>query len=142
MVHLKGKHIYPAIIALNTQIGIKEIDAIRQSHDHDEIGHFNPSVRTLTSFSAENQIIPTLKSNGVLYVQTCPSGGRISGKSSVMKLNGWNWEDAAIVKEDGMHINWPQRYHYWNHHWSSGRGKVNKKHSGEVDRLYNYLDIK
>ena len=30
-----------------------------------------------------------------LMAQIAPKGGRITGTSSVMKMNGWNWEDAA-----------------------------------------------
>jgi hypothetical protein len=88
----------------------------------------------------ENLIIPTLKSNGILFAQSCPKGGRISGKSALIKLDGWNWEDAIIVKESAIHINWPQRYHYWYWHWNSGRGKENKKLAEETDRLFDYFE--
>ncbi|HEC0150861.1 TPA: hypothetical protein R1Q12_005241, partial [Escherichia coli] len=39
--------------------------------------------------------------------QVTPQGGTIAGSSSVMQLDAWNWEDAAIKKDDAMHLTWP-----------------------------------
>ena len=46
--------------------------------------------------------------NGVLITQVTPRGGRISGQSSIMSLFGWNWEDATLLKDDGLHLNFPE----------------------------------
>jgi imidazolonepropionase-like amidohydrolase len=43
----------------------------------------------------------------VLITQATPRGGLISGTSAIMNLSGWNWEDATIVANDGIHVNWP-----------------------------------
>jgi hypothetical protein len=40
--------------------------------------------------------------------QITPRGGLVSGTSSIVMLDGWNWEDAAYKIDDGIHINWPQ----------------------------------
>ena len=34
--------------------------------------------------------------------------GIITGSSSIMKMDGWNWEDATILADDGIHLEWPQ----------------------------------
>jgi imidazolonepropionase-like amidohydrolase len=39
--------------------------------------------------------------------QVVPVGGTISGTTSVMELDGWNWEDAAYKSEEGVYMNWP-----------------------------------
>ena len=31
----------------------------------------------------------------------------ISGRSSVMRTDCWNWEDGAVLQDDGIHVNWP-----------------------------------
>ena len=39
--------------------------------------------------------------------QICPKGGTISGSSSVVHFDAWNWEDAVIKMDEGIHLNWP-----------------------------------
>jgi imidazolonepropionase-like amidohydrolase len=111
--HLEGKHVYPGFIAPNSRLGLVEIDAVRASRDFDDVGIFNPHVRSLTAFNTESRITPTVRSNGVLVAQVAPTGGRISGTSSIFKLDSWNWEDGVIVEDDGIHLNWPDANYRW-----------------------------
>jgi imidazolonepropionase-like amidohydrolase len=104
-----GKHLYPGFILMNSTIGLREIDAIRSTLDYDETGNITPEVRAITSYNTDSKIIPTIRFNGVLIAQSTPRGGLISGQSSVVQLDAWNWEDAAIKMEEGMHVNWPNR---------------------------------
>jgi len=107
---LGGKHIYPGMIAPNSTIGIKEVDAVRATRDFAEIGDVNPNVRSAVAYNTDSRIIPTVRSNGVLLVQSAPQGGLVSGSSSVFKLHGWNWEDALVKTDDGIYLNWPAAY--------------------------------
>jgi hypothetical protein len=52
-------------------------------------------------------VIPTVRSNGVLLAQVVGNSGVINGSSAVMQLDAWNWED-ALIREDGVFINWPE----------------------------------
>lgn len=104
-----GKHVYPGFILTNSTIGLREIDAVRSTIDYDETGNITPEVRAITTYNTDSKIIPTIRFNGVLIAQSTPRGGLISGQSSIVQLDAWNWEDAAIKMEDGMHINWPNR---------------------------------
>lgn len=108
VIYLDGKHVYPGMIATNVTLGLIEVEAVRATQDHNETGTFNPNVRSLIAFNTDSKVIPTVRSNGVLLAQTTPRGGIISGSSSVMKLNGWNWEDAQLKADDGIHLNWPR----------------------------------
>ncbi|HLG36037.1 MAG TPA: amidohydrolase family protein [Bacteroidia bacterium] len=108
VIDSKGKHIYPGIIALNSTLGLTEIDAARATRDFNEVGDMNPNVRAAISYNTDSKIIPTVRSNGVLLAEATPQGGTISGTSSVMMLDGWNWEDAMYKEEAGIHINWPR----------------------------------
>ncbi|MEK9614344.1 MAG: amidohydrolase, partial [Flavobacteriaceae bacterium] len=106
----KGKHLYPGFIATNSSIGLVEIDAVRATSDVDELGDFLPHVRTAIAYDAESKIVESMRPNGVLVAQVAPRGGRISGSSSVMQLDAWNWEDALIKADEGIHLNWPNPY--------------------------------
>lgn len=103
-----GKHIYPGIIAPNSTLGLTEIEAVRASNDFREIGATLPNVRSLIAYNTDSKIIPTVRSNGILLAQITPRGGLISGTSSILMMDGWNWEDAAYKIDDGIHINWPR----------------------------------
>lgn len=107
IIDLKGLDIYPGFFAPNSTLGLTEIDAVRATRDYNEVGTYNPHVRSLIAFNAESEVSETARTNGVFYTQATPRGGVISGTSSVMTLNGWNWEDAAVKKDDGIHMNWP-----------------------------------
>jgi imidazolonepropionase-like amidohydrolase len=104
---VSGKHIYPGLVACNTIIGLSEIEAIRAANDYNEVGSLNPSARSLIAYNTDSKVTPTLIVNGVLTAQIVPQGGTISGTSSVVSLDAWNWEDAALMADNGLHINWP-----------------------------------
>lgn len=103
----KGKSVYPGLISPNSQLGLNEIGAVRTTHDFAEIGLYNPNVRALIAYNTDSEVIPTVRGNGVLVAQVTPTSGIISGTSSVVYNDGWNWEDAAIKKDGGVWLNWP-----------------------------------
>jgi len=107
VVDIEGKHIYPGLILPNTIVGLVEISAIKATRDYSEIGELNPSVRSVVAYNTDSEIPPALRFNGVLLAQSVPYGGLVSGSSSVMKMDGWNWEDAAYLVDDGIHVFWP-----------------------------------
>jgi imidazolonepropionase-like amidohydrolase len=106
-INIAGKQIYPGFIAANTTIGLTEIDLVRATNDISETGKLNPSVRSIISYNTDSKIIPTVRANGILLAEVVPQGGLISGQSSVMELDAWNWEDAAYKTDIGVHLNWP-----------------------------------
>jgi imidazolonepropionase-like amidohydrolase len=67
----------------------------------------NPSVRSIVAYNTDSHVPPTVRSNGILLAQIVPEGGRISGQSSVVELDAWNWEDAAYKMDMGMHLRFP-----------------------------------
>jgi len=109
VIDLAGKHIYPGLILPSTTLGLVDVNAVRATRDFSEVGGMNPNVRSLIAYNTDSELIPTLRYNGILLAQSTPSGGFISGSSSVMMLDGWNWEDAAYKIDDGIHLNWPSK---------------------------------
>ena len=107
VINAKGKHIYPGLIAPYSRLGLEEVEAVRATLDYREVGELNPNVRALISYNTDSKLIPTVRSNGVLTAMTVPEGGIVTGSSSLMKLAGWNWEDAVYKADVGIHLNWP-----------------------------------
>jgi imidazolonepropionase-like amidohydrolase len=106
-IDVSGQHIYPGLIQPNTQLGLKEVESVRATLDEREVGLFNPNVRAMVAYNTDSDVLPTIRANGVLLVQVTPLGGTISGQSSVMQLDAWNWEDAVVKADDGLHLSWP-----------------------------------
>mgnify|MGYP003688921913 FL=1 len=104
---MKGKHVYPGLIAAVSGIGLVEINAVPVTNDHSERGDFNPNVRANVAYNPDSKIIPTTRSNGVLVANVIPGSGLVSGQSSIMMMDGWTWEDATLIHPSGLHINWP-----------------------------------
>jgi len=132
VIRLDGKHVYPGIISPNSTIGITEIDAVKATNDFAELGVFNPHVRSLIAYNAESKITTTVRSNGVLMAQITPRGGRVSGTSSIVQLDAWNWEDAVLRTDDGIHLNW---VNFFNHR----TGKANKKYAETMAQMNGFF---
>ena len=96
VVDVTGKHIYPGIIAANTVMGLAEVQSVRATLDYAEAGAINPNARAIVAVNPDSELIPTARANGVLAALTIPfsPAGLISGTSSLIQLDGWNWEDA------------------------------------------------
>lgn len=139
IIHLEGKHLYPGFIAPNSRLGLVEIDAVRASRDFDDVGEMNPHVRSLIAYNTESRISPTVRSNGVLMAQAAPKGGRISGSSSVFNLEGWNWEDAALKVDDGIHLNWPNIYLKNSWEDEKKRAKIEENYQSEIKQLKDFF---
>jgi len=111
-IDCSGKQIYPGLILSDCNLGLTEIQAIRSERDEYELGDLNPDVRSLVAYNTDSKIINTVRSNGVLLANVVPNGGVISGSSSVMQLDGWNWEDAAYKTDIGIHFRMPRLVPY------------------------------
>ncbi|RZK77762.1 MAG: amidohydrolase [Pedobacter sp.] len=107
VITANGKHVYPGFIAPITNLGLTEFESVKATLDFEEIGNINPHIRALVAYNTDSKVPATLRSNGILMAQVTPQGGTISGSSSVMQLDAWNWEDAAVRKDDAQHMTWP-----------------------------------
>lgn len=106
-IDAKGKHVYPGLILSNSNLGLVEVNAVRATNDVREIGEMNPNVRSIIAYNTDSRVINTLRPNGVLLANITPEGGLVSGQSSVVQLDAWNWEDAAVKIDNGIHFNVP-----------------------------------
>lgn len=105
-IDVAGKKIYPGLISPANEIGLVEINSVRATSDVTEVGGINPHVRALIAYNTDSELIPTVRSNGILITQATPKGDIVAGMSSIMQMDGWNWEDAVLKKDDGIHLNW------------------------------------
>ena len=108
VIDAKGKQVYPGLILPVTDLGLKEIaEGVRGSNDVLELGDLNPDIRSIVAYNTDSKITNTLKTTGILLAGVTPEGGSISGSSSVVQLDAWNYEDAAYKLDNAIHLNMP-----------------------------------
>lgn len=139
-IDVSGKHIYPGFIAPNCILGLQEAEAVRQTSDYAEVGDYNPHIRSLIAYNTDSKILETVKANGILYTQATPRYGVISGSSSILATEGWNWEDAVIKADDGVHLNFPNSIvkHGW---WAEPQpSEKNNKFQEQLNDLTAFFE--
>ncbi|MCO6456106.1 MAG: amidohydrolase family protein [Pirellulaceae bacterium] len=107
-IDVTGKHVYPGLFDPYTHLGLVEINAVRATVDQSETGRINPNARAQVAVNPDSELIPVARSGGVLLALTAPTGGLISGTSTVLQLDGWTWEDLTLRAAAGMHVAWPR----------------------------------
>ncbi|MCH4551156.1 amidohydrolase family protein [Aestuariibaculum lutulentum] len=141
VINANGKHVYPGFILPNSTLGLVEIDAVKASDDEKEMGAWNPHIRSLIAYNAESKIVESLRPNGVLIGQITPQGGRMSGTSSVVQFDAWNWEDAAIKVNDALHLNWPSNFSASHAFFSNTRTGIsaNENYNEQIKEIETYF---
>ena len=150
VIDVSGKHIYPGLIAPNSRLGLDEVGSVKATQDNTETGVVNSNVRSLVSYNTDSEHIPVTRANGILLAQATPEGAVVSGTSSVVQLEAWNWEDAAYRKDDGLYVNWPAYFASGGRsEEAAGPAKKNDKRDAvlqELDRTFTdalaYAQIK
>ncbi len=114
----KGMHLYPGLINAATNVGLSEIESLRDTIDLDEIGEFNPELKAEIAFNPSSEHVPVVRAAGITSVITLPSdgnrGGRggassvITGQGALMHLDGWTWEEMAVRPSVVMEMLFPQ----------------------------------
>ena len=141
IINASGKHLYPGFIALNSNLGLVEVNSVKASVDDDESGDFLPNVRSIIAYNAESKGVESMRPNGVLLAQITPNGGIISGSSSVVQLDAWNWEDAAISFDEGIHLNWPSPYSFGRWWLGEDRGlKANPNYVNQTRKIEEFFN--
>lgn len=139
VIDATGMEAFPGFIAPNTILGLSEIEAVRATNDQREVGRWNPSVRSLIAYNTDSEVTPTVRSNGVLLAQITPGGGVVSGLSSVVQLDAWNWEDAAYLTDGGVHLHWPA-YYSWTGRWGNRKLGKNENYDKEVREILMFFE--
>ncbi|HTA61982.1 MAG TPA: amidohydrolase family protein [Bacteroidia bacterium] len=138
-INMNGAHAYPGFFAPNSTLGLNEVESVRATNDFRDVPGYNPHIRALIAFNSDSKIIPTVRTNGILFSQATPRGGVISGTSSIMALDGWNWEDAAVKKDEGVHVNFPTTIQA-NGWWAEPQPATqNKKYDEQLNELKKFF---
>lgn len=114
-IDISGKHVYPGLIDAMSVIGLTEVGSVRGTNDLSEVGRINPNVRVEVAVNPGSEIIPVTRANGITMALVAPRGGTLPGRSALMLMDGWTWEDMTFAAPVAMHLNWPRMtlVHAW-----------------------------
>jgi imidazolonepropionase-like amidohydrolase len=107
IVELDGKHVYPGFVHPLSSLGLTEIGSVAGTDDTTEMGSINAALRAEVAFNHDSALLPVNVAGGILTTHTAPAGGLIRGRSAVMRMDGWSWEDMVLEAPAGMHIAFP-----------------------------------
>ncbi|MGM0524762.1 MAG: amidohydrolase family protein [Pseudomonadota bacterium] len=149
VVDISGQHVYPGVIAMDTTLGLNEIEAVRATRDAREVGEVTPEVAGHIAYNADSEIIPTVRYHGITHAQVVPEGSLVTGQSSLMQLDAWNWEDGLVSAELGVHVSWPRTYivdTWWERRSPQEQREANAKALKQLKQVFidakAYFDAK
>jgi imidazolonepropionase-like amidohydrolase len=102
-----GLHVYPGLIDAGTVLGLIEIGRVRETHDYQEAGLFQPDLRAGVAINPDSELIPVTRAGGITAALIRPTGGIICGQTSLIKLDGWTVPEMVLGFETGLQIDWP-----------------------------------
>jgi len=145
IIDTTGKHVFPGMVLVGTRTGLVEISAVPQSRDDRELGQFKPEVYAASAVNPDSTVIPVTRANGVLTFGTFPVGGRIPGRASALRADGWTRDDMAIDPAAGLVLNWPRVGEGYSA-FGSGGGRFGGRFGGggnsaeQIDEVNDYFD--
>ncbi|NBQ23985.1 MAG: amidohydrolase [Verrucomicrobia bacterium] len=104
---LEGLHAYPGMIAMTTTLGLLEINSVRATLDTTEVGDWTPEVLSWRAVNPSSELLPVARANGITHAQPIPLGGKLSGQSGLIQLQGWTLEELLVKPTTGYHLFWP-----------------------------------
>ncbi len=130
VIDIAGKHVYPGMIDLMTQVGMVEIGQVAASRDDRETGRYNPHLNSLWGVHPHSVEIEVARANGISAVLSVPASGVIQGAGAVIQLDGDTPERMAIAERAALVVNFP-----------SPKGKAWEEAKLEGDRLEELVQL-
>jgi len=102
-----GMRVLPGYISMATALGLVETLQVKATDDRAETGQFHPETRASIAINPDSDLIPVARMGGVLGAVVFPEGGLMCGQASLIRLDGWNVDDLALMPDAGLVIRWP-----------------------------------
>ncbi len=134
VIDLKGRHLYPGLILMDSALGLSEIEAVRATQDTTEVGEFKPDVQSWIAVNPDSELIPVARANGITHAEPSPQGGLVAGQSGVIALEGWTVAQMTVKHPAALHVYWPDMSLALDRH-RSGRKPPKQTSIEEQSRL-------
>jgi imidazolonepropionase-like amidohydrolase len=140
VVTANGLHVYPGLVSTDTTLGLIETSAVDVTHDYAELGDITPEVRAAVAVNPDSELIPVARANGILTAAVFPRGGLVAGRGSIIRLDGWTWEQMTIVPAAGLVISWPRTEPDMRETWRRPKPKPAKEQREAIEKNLRRID--
>ncbi|HEY6802095.1 MAG TPA: amidohydrolase family protein [Pyrinomonadaceae bacterium] len=104
----RGLSVYPGMIDAGTNMGLVEVpQGANGTVDTSEVGDINPNSRAIIAVNPHSAHIAVTRVEGITNVVSSPTGGLISGQSTLINLLGTSPKEMAVVPNAALVINFP-----------------------------------
>ncbi len=104
-----GLSVYPGMMDAGTSMGLNEVSqGANATVDDAEVGSFNPNAIAYYSMNPHSAHIGVTRVVGVTHVLSSPTGGLVSGQSTLANLGGWTPAAMTIQQKAGLVITLPR----------------------------------
>jgi len=107
VIEAKGLTAYPGMNDSYYWLGLEEISGFLATVDNRETGRVNPQAKAIEALRYDSKHIPHARANAIVAAVVAPSGGLISGQSTLVKLDGWTNREMVIKESLAMMIELP-----------------------------------
>jgi imidazolonepropionase-like amidohydrolase len=107
-IDARGKHLWPGLIHTNAVLGLSEIDSVPGSVDIAETGEINADIDVSQAVNAASTHFPVARSGGISHAVLVPTGGLVSGTTTLVRTDGWTWDEMSAVRQHSLAIRWPE----------------------------------
>lgn len=126
VIDVRGLSVYPGLLDANTTLGIQLVpEGEPGTMDTQEVGDFNPAEQAGVAVNPWNEIIPTVRTNGITDALTAMRGGTIAGQASLIQLAGWTSDQMSVRRGAALWVNFPPQQ------GGGGRGAFARLLSGQ-----------
>lgn len=108
VIEAKGLIAYPGMIDAYSSLGLVEISGVSATVDNRETGRINPQVKAIEALKYDSMHIPIARANGIVAAVVAPTGGLISGQSTLVKLDGWTNREMVIKESLALQVELPR----------------------------------
>jgi imidazolonepropionase-like amidohydrolase len=140
VIDAKGRHVYPGLISPYSQLGLTEIQALRQTNDTSETGDVTPETIAATAVNPDSTLLPVTRSNGILLAATFPTGGTVSGCASVIRMDGWTTREMTVSERAGLVARFPSMRVITAWWMDQPEEEQQRQSSAALDRLRTTFD--
>ncbi|MFK7817352.1 MAG: hypothetical protein AB8G99_01425, partial [Planctomycetaceae bacterium] len=136
-IDVSGRHVYPGLFEAHSRLGLTEISSTRATLDHSEAGSLNPNVQANKAVNPDSTLLPVTRSNGVLLALTAPQSGLVSGRTSIIQLDGWTYEDMTLKPAATLMVNWPRMEPVFRAEGDEPADEQNEERDSALEELRN-----
>ncbi|MCH7721089.1 MAG: amidohydrolase family protein [Planctomycetes bacterium] len=107
IIQAAGLHVYPGLIDAASRIGLTEIGSVHGTNDMNDLATYQPDLRASSAVNPHSAHVRIARAAGITSVLAQPGGGRISGQSSLIHLDGWTMPEMLLADPVALHMGVP-----------------------------------